>query len=465
LAQAKYASLAGRGHIVELMAAPALWLRRRSSRSGLLTVALVAVVVALAIAAAGRPSAARTAPCFLGPSLAGSGRDALPVASGGRSIRHSELRAQGSERDVAAAPDSDWRRPLRTLLLARRKNVRLEALKQLQGVFESRSADILAEIERYGKDSSQRGGLRLRPFFGYRAACAALYRTMVEHVLPAQEGTSVVVQRRNEEGQKRLRYVLRDDATEGDEEGEGDVAADASEAVEKQMATADTASRARALFVILRQLPGSTAWALEAAAAESNSEQNEAKWNERTPDLETPKYTVLSRDPEGVYEVRKYDAYSAVETDKKSKDESGKGGGNSQFFALANYIFGKANVKQEKMAMTTPVQMDQRSGTMSFIMPSNYWGADRLDDAPAPADGAGVRLVARDEEVIAVTTFGGYARAPAVAERKKKLLEALARAADVEVPDQEAVRVMQYNDPFTVPWKRRNEVSVPVLLK
>ena len=162
---------------------------------------------------------------------------------------------------------------------------------------------------------------------------------------------------------------------------------------------------------------------------------------------------VLSRDPQGTYEIRRYAEYSAVETDKKdasrnksvrtrslalvircawcscrgthlhwryecrgkgafpATQDGASGGGNSQFFALANYIFGKANVKQEKMAMTTPVQMDPRTGTMSFIMPSNYWGSERLGSAPAAAEGAGVRLVAREEETVAVTTFGGRGRA------------------------------------------------------
>ena len=32
---------------------------------------------------------------------------------------------------------------------------------------------------------------------------------------------------------------------------------------------------------------------------------------------------------------------------------------------LADYIFGKKNVRNEKMAMTTPVQMDRDSGAMS----------------------------------------------------------------------------------------------------
>lgn len=116
------------------------------------------------------------------------------------------------------------------------------------------------------------------------------------------------------------------------------------------------------------------------------------------------------------------------------------------------------------MAMTTPVQMDSITGTMSFLMPSKYWGENGIKDAPAPLEDAGVKLVVRPPETLAVTVFGGYARSAAVDKKKLELMEALAAADGVEVLDSTAMRVMQYNDPFTVPWKRRNEVSVPVRL-
>jgi len=49
--------------------------------------------------------------------------------------------------------------------------------------------------------------------------------------------------------------------------------------------------------------------------------------------------------------------------------------------------------------------------------------------------------------------------------RALPLLAALAGEERVEVPDESASRLMQYNDPFTVPSKRRNEVSLPVRMK
>jgi len=114
--------------------------------------------------------------------------------------------------------------------------------------------------------------------------------------------------------------------------------------------------------------------------------------------------------------------------------------------------------------MTTPVQTQSDSGTMSFIMPSQYWGEDALKSAPAPSEGSSVALIPVAEEIMAVTVFGGYARGKVVDQKTKALLQSIEDADDVELLDKAATRLMQYNDPFTVPWKRRNEVAVPVRL-
>eukprot|EP00420_Gonyaulax_spinifera_P021905 CAMPEP_0197915722 /NCGR_PEP_ID=MMETSP1439-20131203/80697_1 /TAXON_ID=66791 /ORGANISM="Gonyaulax spinifera, Strain CCMP409" /LENGTH=82 /DNA_ID=CAMNT_0043537697 /DNA_START=6 /DNA_END=251 /DNA_ORIENTATION=+ len=82
-------------------------------------------------------------------------------------------------------------------------------------------------------------------------------------------------------------------------------------------------------------------------------------------------------------------------------------------------------MEQEKMAMTTPVQIDKQSGAMSFIMPSRYWGEDALQEAPKPTDDAGVILQPRPTETIAVSTFGGYARNQVVQRKTEALLAAL----------------------------------------
>jgi len=259
--------------------------------------------------------------------------------------------------------------------------------------------------------------------------------------------------------------VLRDDVMDGDVNasavGEAEKEAPEGEASPE----ADNMSKARALVVLLRQLSASSPWQLEESAASAKGKEGAGsfdEWLERTPKLETPEYEVVLSDPGGAFEVRKYAPYSVVLTGGGSPESAS---GNSAFFKLAGYIFGKSNVEQEKMAMTTPVQIERRTGEMSFIMPSKYWGEDALQSAPAPAEDAGVRLDARPGETVAVSVFGGYARGRAVEERTEALLSALGQRDDLVIPDSGAVRLMQYNDPFTVPWKRRNEVSVPVELK
>mmetsp|Transcript_112413 Transcript_112413/g.223354 ORF Transcript_112413/g.223354 Transcript_112413/m.223354 type:complete len:444 (+) Transcript_112413:76-1407(+) len=355
-----------------------------------------------------------------------------------------------------------WRPYFRQLLLSRRKERRKEALKQLQSVYENVSEAMVEEVAKRAKACERQSWLRwlrVRPFLGYSSACASLQRTMVDHVLPEQAGSRVALQKRDRNGTQRLRYVLRDDAMEGEN-------STASTEGSQESGVVDAPSKARAMFVLLRQLLDASAWDLEAVAVKSAQEQagSEDWWLTRTPDLETPDYEVLLRDPSGAFEIRQYKPYSVV----RMADGNHNGtqvGGTSSFFALANYIFGKANVKQEKMAMTTPVQTEKESGVMSFIMPSRYWSNNGLNDAPEPSDGSGVALEARPSETLAVSIFGGYARGGVVQQKIDALLASVSEDERLEVVDATATRLMQYNDPFTVPWKRRNEVSVPVRMK
>lgn len=354
-------------------------------------------------------------------------------------------RAEGaalSEDPPAAA--AEWRPSLRRLLLARRSDVRQEALKELSGIFDEVSVEIFDEIERYGRDSKGVPALRLRPFLGYRAACASLYRTVTNHILPQQAGSPVELQKRTRDGEQRLRYVLKNDVLDANGQEDG----------EEAEAEVSDASKARALFVVLRQLVSNTAWAVERSAIKA--EAGEGEWKQRTPDLETPDYEVLYRDALNGYEVREYAPYAVVRT----AGQGGEAANNRSFFMLADYIFGKKNERNEKMAMTTPVQMDKSTGTMSFIMPSKYWG-ESLSEAPSPAEDAGVTLQARPGERVAVSIFGGYAVGSLVARKTEELLASVAESEEWELAEN-ATRLLQYNDPFTVPWKRRNEVSVPV---
>jgi len=199
------------------------------------------------------------------------------------------------------------------------------------------------------------------------------------------------------------------------------------------------------------------------------------------PGLETPEYTVVSRcssaknKKASSYEIRKYEAFSvcsvpmrkprpadATKTDAKISNPQLSGA--TSFGALAGYLFGK-NSASTAMKMTTPVltRGDGEDQTMSFVMPSDYWEEGSESLAPQPLEGSGVRLERDNGGYRAAIMFGGYASKSEVSRRKMQLLENLEKDEEFVIVNGSPICLAQYNDPFTPPWKRRNEVFVPVV--
>jgi len=117
------------------------------------------------------------------------------------------------------------------------------------------------------------------------------------------------------------------------------------------------------------------------------------------------------------------------------------------------------------MKMTTPVlttgEGDEKE--MSFVLPSTYWGDDgSLSTAPSPLENSLVKLKRDNGGQRAVSMFGGFASSKDVESKKKELLASLDSDTDWCVVAVASITLAQYNDPFTPPWKRLNEVSVPV---
>jgi hypothetical protein len=71
-----------------------------------------------------------------------------------------------------------------------------------------------------------------------------------------------------------------------------------------------------------------------------------------------------------------------------------------------------------------------------------------------------VSVEARPGTDFAVKWFGGYATQREVDRRKTELRELVERSPKWSVAAEPSL--LQYNDPFTPPWKRRNEVIIPV---
>jgi len=198
--------------------------------------------------------------------------------------------------------------------------------------------------------------------------------------------------------------------------------------------------------------------------------------------LETPKYDVIvkrslqSSKKSYEMEIRDYSAFSVCsvpmmkarpknnsQTDQKLSNPQLAGA--SSFGALAGYLFGK-NQEAKSMAMTTPVLTvgDGDEKEMSFVMPSNFWEEGSLDNAPKPLKDSLVELKREEGGTRAVIMFGGFAVKAELQSRKQQLLEGLESDVEwVKESGDSPITLAQYNDPFTPPWKRRNEVSIPVV--
>ena len=156
--------------------------------------------------------------------------------------------------------------------------------------------------------------------------------------------------------------------------------------------------------------------------------------------LETPKYKIEKTF--GDCEVRTYEAYAVAELNEKRPD-------GDAFNILAAYLFGK-NSEEKAMAMTMPVEMVD--GVMSFVLPK----AD-ADAPPAPTDDK-VTIGERPARTVVALPFPGVATPEEIERQRSKLADVL-KAEGLEAAD-DSYTVLQYNSPFTIPWRRRNELGV-----
>lgn len=166
---------------------------------------------------------------------------------------------------------------------------------------------------------------------------------------------------------------------------------------------------------------------------------------------ETPPYEVTRAD--GSFELRAYQPHVVAEVTVRG-DRSGAI--NKGFRTLANYIFG-GNVEEQKVAMTVPVAQtpsDDGTWTVNFMMPSDY-SMETLPKANNPA----IRFVTAPQENQIVVAFSGRST-DRLLDRKTAELEAHAAAEGLTITG--APRYYFYDDPFTLPWNRRNEVAFPV---
>ena len=156
---------------------------------------------------------------------------------------------------------------------------------------------------------------------------------------------------------------------------------------------------------------------------------------------ERPPYRVVQALASDV-EIRQYEEQTWISTTYESDDGS--------FPVLASYIFGE-NQEGQDVAMTAPVITDER---MAFILPEGITEAN----APTP-EGQPIDFRTVPARKLATLQFSWWTPSDRVEAKTNELLEVL-RANDIETAGQPFL--MRYNDPFTPPFLRRNEVAIEV---
>lgn len=166
---------------------------------------------------------------------------------------------------------------------------------------------------------------------------------------------------------------------------------------------------------------------------------------------EEPAFDVVDRIGSGV-EIRRYGARIAAQTEVAADEEAARSIG---FRRLAGYIFG-GNRTQTSISMTAPVAQTALTGgsAIRFFTPASW----TMATLPEP-DSADVTLVEVPAETVAVVRFTGDRSPAAVARKTAALRNALAVSSYHAVGEPVS---WFYDPPFTLPFRRRNEVAIPV---
>jgi hypothetical protein len=198
----------------------------------------------------------------------------------------------------------------------------------------------------------------------------------------------------------------------------------------------------------------SAALALGATAALGAAWVGWGAYIRRTTD-QVPYTTALHID--GV-EIRRYPDTVVAKTTAGSQEEA--------FRRLFRYIQGEnrseteiemtapVSTEREKIAMTAPVASESSDDgmEMAFFLPGEY----TAEGAPEPADEA-VIVEHVEARTLAVRPFSWYATEDRIAENRQRLFDTLS-AHDL-TPTGDPF-LLHYDDPWTPPFMRRNEIAV-----
>ncbi len=186
---------------------------------------------------------------------------------------------------------------------------------------------------------------------------------------------------------------------------------------------------------------------------------------------ETPTYQVLDKSEN--LEIRQYQAYIVAEVEiEGSRKEAAKKG----FLILARYIFGKNRSQQkiaqeieitspvsqkqqtkepesQKIAMTSPVSqvnLGKEKWIVQFTMPKEF----SLENLPTPQDNRIKFKTMPAKKVIAISFPGTWTDEKF--EENAAKIKNYAASNNLKIIGKDIFAY--YDDPFTFPWNRRNEV-------
>ena len=170
--------------------------------------------------------------------------------------------------------------------------------------------------------------------------------------------------------------------------------------------------------------------------------------------IEEPEFKILV--DEGELQIRSYDEYLVAETAVEGSFDTASRKG---FRRVAGYIFGenKNSIGQsEKIQMTAPVTVkpDNEGWVLHFVMPSNY----DLSQLPVPNNNS-ILLKKIEAHYAAVIIFSGFTT-DAKIKNKTEELKVWLKKKDFKIAGTQ--QIARYNDPFTLPWLRRNEIIFKV---
>ena len=163
---------------------------------------------------------------------------------------------------------------------------------------------------------------------------------------------------------------------------------------------------------------------------------------------EEAKYDVVKSND--VYEIRKYSDRLAIQAESTN--------GNNGFRKLFNFISGN-NKKNQKIKMTVPVTVMEKSGnmTMQFYLPSKF----NKNNTPDPTS-SDVEIINIEGGYYAVIRYSGRASENNFIKHRDILESELYKDGIViKSPPIKAT----YNSPFTLPLMRRNEAMFRVNYK